>query len=118
MAEHFFIGNPEDMPEGLRDMIEAWQSQNDRQEMAASSNEHTTNQFLLELDVEQLGILGRMFRSIARSNDPNAVYYCAQIDTILQVKHNICPLHMVNHDQELADNLAAETSEGGEASTT
>lgn len=117
MAEHIFFGNPEDLPEPLRQFLRAVDEQNDRQEMAVASDEHATNNFLLSLSLDDLGVLRRMFRAVAHGNEPNAVYFCGMIDTLLLVKHNVCPLHLVNHDEELADNLAAHAN-GGEGSTT
>ena len=93
------------LPEEIREAMERHQQLH---QMQADDYRHSVQRFFDELDKDQLVTFRWMLRNMGMGGSQLAQYYEGQISQILYTKFNICPGCMVNHDEEVAEQLQGE----------
>ena len=96
--------NPEDLPP---EMLEHIKQHQDQADMSAESYSNSVHHFFDSLDAEQLRTLNLMLHQIVGgTGSVLAAFYEGQVQMMMKHKHNVCPVHGVNHEEEeLADML-------------
>jgi hypothetical protein len=86
--------------------------------MAVTATRHEIDDFVNNLSREQLVTFGKLVASFANDQDNArlATYFYGGIQFLLKFRHNVCPTHGVNHDEEALQEMAEEAKESSEKS--
>lgn len=99
--------NPEDLPP---EMLEHIRQHQDQADMTAESYSNSVFHFLDSLDAEGLRTLNLMLHQIASgSGSILAAFYEGQVQMLMKSKHNVCPVHGVNHADEALQDMLKDT---------
>jgi hypothetical protein len=99
----FFPISPDDLPDGFMDAL---REQAEQTEMSTEDFHNSVYHLFDELKPDQLVTLNKMLHIIASgSRSMLAAFYEGQVQSVLKYKHNVCPVHGVDHSQDALEDL-------------
>lgn len=100
-----------DMPEPIKQMLARASEQQQRNEMAAADRYHNEMRFYEDAPLDFLRAHLSVLITSDSGDNSGLAFSIGYVQAVIKLRFNVCPVHGVDHDQEMLESLAPDAEE-------